>query len=136
MAAAIRVMIIDPNTSVRRGLTMRLALEPDLAVVGEASNVASAAPVIELVCPDVILLDTVASCLDGLSAAVELARRSGGARIVMLSLLDDCRTRQQSARAGAAAFVGKHESADCLLATIRSVADSDKTQLRPYDNAA
>lgn len=134
--AHIRLLIIDPDPSVRRGLRMRLALEPDLAVVGEASDVVMAQALAESVCPDVILLDTVASCLDGLSAATELARRTCSAPVVMLSLLDDCRTRYQTAAAGAAAFVGKHESVDRLLATIRHVAQGAGPEPRPCGKAA
>ncbi len=100
---------------------MRLSLESDLEVMGEAADVASAIALARVVRPDAIILDVVASCLDGLEATIELARRTSGAPVIMLSLLDDCRTAQQTIAAGAAAFVGKQESVDRLLETIRRV---------------
>ncbi len=132
--ARIRVLLVDPEAFVRRGLHMRLALEADLTVVGEAADAASAVPIAAALRPDVIMMD---SGLDRICAATEIVRRSCEARIVILSLQDDSHTRQRAAAAGAAAFVGKHESPEVLLETIKgavhhhdSLSRSDESSLR------
>ncbi len=119
--APIRILLVDPEALVRRGLHMRLALEADLMVVGEATDAASAVPIGATLRPDVIVLD---SGLDGICAAIDIVRRTCGARIVILSLQDDSHTRQRAAAAGAAAFVSKQERPEVLLETIKAVARS------------
>ncbi len=132
----IRLLLIDPNVAVRKGLVMHFELEPDIEVIGQAAELASAMASIAVARPDVILLDVVASCLDGLEASIALARQTSAAPVVMLSLLDDCRTRQQTRACGVAAFVSKQDDVDRLLATIRRVAGSGDCTTTPQDRAA
>ncbi len=97
---------------------MRLGLEPDLTVIGEAGDVASAVALAEAACPDLILLDHAMPGVEGIAAAVRLTKCRRGA-VVLLSLNDDLRSREEAKAAGVTAFVGKHEGIDLLLETIR-----------------
>ncbi len=132
----IRLLLIDPNDAVRKGLRMRLELEQDMEVIGDAAEVASAKAILVAGRPHVILLDVVASCLDGLDDSVALARQTSAASVVMLSLLDDCRTIRQSRAAGIAAFVSKQDGVDRLLQTIRCVAGSGDCTATPNGRVA
>ena len=53
----IRLLLVDDQPAVRRGLRMRFALEPDLEVVGEAGGVAEAISLARALHPDVVLMD-------------------------------------------------------------------------------
>ena len=50
----IRLLLVDDQPAVRRGLRMRFALEPDLEVVGEAGGVAEAISLARALHPDVV----------------------------------------------------------------------------------
>ncbi|MCA9851438.1 MAG: response regulator transcription factor, partial [Dehalococcoidia bacterium] len=55
----IRILLADDHAVVRQGLRMFLGLDPDLEVVGEASNGAEAVEQARLLQPDVVLMDLV-----------------------------------------------------------------------------
>jgi DNA-binding NarL/FixJ family response regulator len=119
---AIRVLLVDDEPNVRRGLRMQLELEADIAVVGEADDGRTALDQVAAVSPDVVLMDLQMSGVDGLTATSLLRSTRPGTPVVILSLHDGARARSDAARAGAEAFVGKHEPAGVLLAAIRHAA--------------
>jgi DNA-binding NarL/FixJ family response regulator len=100
---------------------MRLLLEPDIAVVGEASNGKEALALVQLLCPDVVVMDIEMPVMDGISATALLRTIAPQSVVVMLSIHDESMTRTQALRAGAGAFVPKRGSMEALLTTIRSV---------------
>jgi DNA-binding NarL/FixJ family response regulator len=120
--AKIRLVLVDDRASVRRGLRMRLALEPDLEIVGEADRGPDAVPLVAAVHPHVVLMDVVMPDGDGIVATTQLLAEVPGVAVVMLSLYDDPATVTRSLDAGAAAFVPKHRVDELLLPTIRQVA--------------
>jgi len=99
---------------------MRLLLEPDIAVVGEASNGTEALALVQQLCPDVVLMDIEMPDMDGISTTAVLRTIVPQSVVVMLSIHDDSMTRAQAQRAGAMAFVEKRGSMEALLAAIRS----------------
>lgn len=116
----IRLLLVDDEPAVRKGLRMQLELEPDLQVVGETGDGASALQMIRELRPEVVVLDVRMKGMDGLTLLEKL--ESLGSRrpaVVMLSLHDDAITRAHAFAAGARAFVGKHEPGETLLAAIR-----------------
>jgi DNA-binding NarL/FixJ family response regulator len=118
MTTTIRILLVDDESSVRRGLRMQLELEPDLSVVGEASSGEEALALVPSLEPDVVLMDIQMRGMDGIAATRELAAQSGIA-VVVLSLHDSRPMRRLAWSAGAREFVGKHETCDVLLAAIR-----------------
>jgi DNA-binding NarL/FixJ family response regulator len=118
----IRVLLVDDHEPARRGLRMRLGLEPDLAVVGEATNGVDAVPLALEVQPDVVLMDVAMAGGDGVTATADLRGVAPHVAVVVLSLYDDAPTRRRARAAGAVAFVAKHEADLLLLPTIRQVA--------------
>ena len=117
----IRLLVVDDDALVRHGLRMRLELEQDLEVVGEAKDGAAALRLAHLLAPDVVLMDLVMPELDGLRATEILSKRSPSSAVVALSLYDGPEDRARAREAGAAAFVGKHEPETVLLEAIRRV---------------
>ena len=64
----IRLLLVDDQPSVRRGLRMRFALEPDLEVIGEAGDATEAISLAQTLGPDVVLMDVDMSGIDGILA--------------------------------------------------------------------
>lgn len=118
----IRVLIVDGNVRVRWGLRMRLAIEQDVAVVGDTGNIEEAITLTQALDPDVIVLDIGLQVADGANAIGLLRAMSPTAALVVLTLRGEAETRARAQQAGAQAFLEKRGEAAELLQTIREVA--------------
>ena len=118
----ITLLLADDQLAVRQGLRMRLMLEPDITVVGEASTGREALTQVQHLSPDVVLMDIEMPGMDGITAAAALRDIHPQSAVVILSIHDDALTRARAQAAGAAAFVEKHGAVEALLATIREIA--------------
>jgi DNA-binding NarL/FixJ family response regulator len=118
----IRILLVDDQSSVRRGLTMRLQLEPDITIVGEAEDGRAAVEAAKTLHPDVLVMDYEMPKMDGIEATKALTELGCESRVVMLSIHDNATVKQAAAGAGVHAFVAKHQSSETLLAAIRSAA--------------
>lgn len=99
---------------------MRLGLEADIEVVGEAYDGAQAVDLVSNHDPDVVLMDVEMPVMDGITATRNIVQAHPGCAVVVLSLHDDTATRQRAHVAGAATFVAKHEIDRTLTDAIRS----------------
>jgi DNA-binding NarL/FixJ family response regulator len=95
---------------------MRLSLESDLHVVGEAASGEEALAVVRSLPPDVILMDIEMPGLDGLVTTAAMRSVAPRSAVVTLSLHDDAASRGKALAAGATAFVGKHAASESLPA--------------------
>jgi DNA-binding NarL/FixJ family response regulator len=132
---SIRILLVDCQPSIRRGLKMRLALEEDLEVVGEACDAAEAIPLARDLRPDVVLMDFEMPGMSGVAAIEGLHAAAPHSAVVIFTLRDDAVTRERARAAGAASFVAKHQTEELLLAAIRGVAAKHGKQVR-HDRAA
>jgi DNA-binding NarL/FixJ family response regulator len=122
----IEVLLVDDEPQVLRGLRMRLGLEADIQVVGEAADGATAVDLARLLLPDVVVMDVNLPLVDGITATQELAARIPQVAVVILSLHDDRGTIDRAFAAGAMAFVGKQQMDGDLLRAIRMAAKTAK----------
>lgn len=104
-----RVLIVDDQPAVRFGLRMQIALVPGLTVVGEACNGEEAIRLARSLQPDLVLMDVKMPVLDGLAATKQLLEQQPDCVVVILTIQDDCETRERARAAGADAFVAKSE---------------------------
>ena len=118
----IRLLVVDDEARVRQGLRMRLALEPDIELVGEAGDGEAALRLALVLCPDVVVIDLLMPVMDGLQAIRLLRSSVPDSRVLAFSIRDEMSARHEAATAGAAAFVAKQEGPDRLLTTIRDIA--------------
>lgn len=118
----IRLLLVDDEAAVRRGLRMQLELEPDVQVVGEAGDGAAALDLTPRLEPDVVLMDIRMRGMDGIAAVRKLKQLVPTIPVIMLSLHDDEHTRAEATAAGAWGFVGKCEASPRLLQAIRAAA--------------
>ena len=124
----VRVLVVDDQEIVRAGFSALLDGQPDLEVVGQASNGAEAVELAGRLVPDVILMDVRMPVLDGLAATREiLAGVAPGEppRVIMLTTFDLDEYVYDALRAGASGFLLKHSSPDELTAAVRIVAAGD-----------
>ena len=126
----VRLLLVDDEPAVRRGLRIWLTLEPNLEVVGEAGGGTEAISLTQALRPDVILMDVEMPGMDGISATAALRSVAPQSAVVILTLYDDAATRARAQEAGAAAFVAKHRMEETLLAEIRRAAMAHEKQRR------
>jgi DNA-binding NarL/FixJ family response regulator len=122
----IQVLLVDDEPKVLRGLRMRLGLEADIRIVGEAADGATAVDLASLLSPDVVLMDVNMPVMDGITATRELIAGLPQAAVVILSLHDDQGTIDRAFAAGAVAFVAKQQMDGDLLRAIRGAAQRTK----------
>jgi len=125
---AIRILLVDDQSSVRRGLAMRLQLEPDMAIVGEAEDGMTALSAASVLRPDVLVMDYEMPGLNGVETARKLGEMGSASRVVMLSIHDNPTVKQEAADAGIEAFVAKHQPSEVLLAAIRDAAENQQRE--------
>ena len=119
----ISLLLVDDQPVVRRGLRMRLLFEPDITVVGEASNGEQALELVESLAPDIVLMDVEMPGMDGITATEAMRASSLQSAVVMMSIHDDVHTIARAEAAGAAALVEKSGMLEVLLATIRQIVE-------------
>jgi DNA-binding NarL/FixJ family response regulator len=118
----IRVLVVDDQAMVRAGFRLLLADEPDIEVVGEASNGRDAVAHAARLRPDVILMDIRMPEMDGLEATRRILGSDTTARVLILTTFDLDDYVFEALRAGASGFVLKDEPPEQLLGAVRTVA--------------
>ncbi len=118
----IRVLIADDHTLVRQGIRMLLEAQPDLSVVGEASDGAEAVRVAHEVNPDVVVIDVAMPVMDGLEATRVIKRDQPGVQVLVLTMHEGEDYFFQILTAGASGYVLKRAAASDLIAAVHAVA--------------
>ena len=120
--AKTRIMIVDDHEVVRLGMRAVFEAEPDLAVVGEASNGAEALAKMPVLDPELILMDVRMEKMDGIEACREIKSRYPDVIILMITSYTDEDAVISSILAGASGYLLKHLSRAELLRSIRLAA--------------
>jgi len=121
----IRVLVADDEAIVRDGLRAIVELEPDLEVVGEASDGAEAVDLARTHEPDVALVDIRMPNVDGLEATRRLLALAAPPRVIVLTTFDHNEYVYEAMRAGASAFLLKDVRRGQLTDAIRKVVEGD-----------
>ncbi len=117
----IRVLLVDDQSLLRMGFRMILEAEPDLAVVGEASDGETAVAMVTAVRPDVVLMDVQMPGMDGLEATRRIAEQ-GGPSVLILTTFDRDDYLFAALRAGARGYLLKEASTEDIGQALRAVA--------------
>jgi DNA-binding NarL/FixJ family response regulator len=122
----VRVLLADDEALVRAGLRMILEAEPDLEVVGEATDGVDALAMCRELRPDVALVDIRMPRLDGIQAARRItADPANRTAVVMLTTFDADEQVVLALRAGATGFLLKSMPRDQLVAAVRTAVSGD-----------
>ena len=118
----IRVFLVDDHALVRAGMRMILSGETDIEVIGEADSGEDALPQIRKLKPDVVLCDLHLPGVSGLEVTERIVKGGYGARVIVVSVLEDGPMPKRMIEAGAVGYVGKGGDASELLRAVRDVA--------------
>jgi DNA-binding NarL/FixJ family response regulator len=119
------ILLADDQELMRLGFRMVIDSQPDLEVVGEASNGRDAIDVTRRLAPDVVLMDVRMPECDGVQATRRIVEEGGRSRIIMLTTFDLDEYVYAALRAGASGFLLKDTPPAELLSAIRAVAAGD-----------
>ena len=123
--AKIRVMLVDDNEIVRKGLQEAIGHADDFAVVGRAQTGKGedALGLAERLRPDVILMDVLMPGKNGIDACREITTALPDAKVLMLTAFSDRGAMGDALAAGATGYIPKLWGRNQLLNTLRDVVD-------------
>jgi NarL family two-component system response regulator LiaR len=127
MTSPIRVLIADDHAILRKGIRALLSTEPDIEVVGEASDGAEALAQAEALQPDVILMDLVMPKMDGIEATRQVTASQQGMRVLVLTSFAADDKVFPAIKAGALGYILKDTGPDDLVRAIRQVHRGEPT---------
>src|SRR4051812_37974053 len=117
----IQVLCVDDHPIVRQGVAMLLSVEPDMALVAEASNGREAVQQYRAHRPDVTLMDLQMPGMNGLDAIGAIRAEFPDARIIVLTTYAGDAQAQRALQAGASGYLLKSALHKELLDAIRTV---------------
>jgi DNA-binding NarL/FixJ family response regulator len=122
----IRVLLVEDQEIVRRGLKILLETKPDLKVVGEADNGQRAIELVETLHttslpPDVVVMDIRMPVMDGVQATQLMCQQFPDTKILVLTTFNDSDYVAQALRFGAKGYLLKDTPAEELAKAIRSI---------------
>ncbi|MDQ1112669.1 DNA-binding NarL/FixJ family response regulator [Microbacterium testaceum] len=121
MTAPVRIVLVDDQALFRAGIRMVIDSQPDLEVVGEASDGREGIEVVRATRPDLVLMDVRMPVLDGLAATAEILREPDAPRVVVLTTFDLDEAAARAIQGGASGFLLKDSEPEFLLSAVRTV---------------
>src|ERR1700729_127907 len=119
--SSIRILAVDDHPLVRQGIAGLVAIQPDMTLVGEASNGRDAIQQFREHRPDIALMDLQMPEMNGIDAIIAIRGEFPEARIIVLTTYTGDVQVLRALKAGARAYLLKNLLHKELLETIRSV---------------
>ena len=116
-----KLVIVDDHSLFRSGLIQLFNSQPDFEVVGEAGTIKDAISLIEIQCPDLIIMDVGLPDGSGLDAISKILRVKKDANIVFLTIHASDESAFTAIRLGAKGFLLKDIAAPALLNSLRGL---------------
>lgn len=117
-----RILLVDDHAVVRHGFRMILDAQPDLDVIGEASNGREAVAEAERLVPDIVVMDVTMPELNGIEATRRINDLLPRTRVLALSMHKDSVYVREILRAGARGYLLKDAPQDDLVTAVRALA--------------
>ncbi len=116
-----RVVIVDDHPASRDGLALRISVEPDLEVCGQAGDVVEALEVIRTTKPHLAIIDVSLKTGNGIDLIKKFKARDNSIRILVWSMYDDQLYADRALRAGAMGYVNKENATDVVMTALRQI---------------
>ncbi|MGA7935169.1 MAG: response regulator transcription factor [Kovacikia sp.] len=126
----IRLLLVDDQSLIRRGMKALLKSDADLQVVGEAADGQEAIVQVGALRPDVVLMDVRMPVMDGVAATKEICQRFPETKVLILTTFDDEEYVKQALLHGAVGYLLKDTPFEDLTQAIRLV-QKGYTQIAP-----
>jgi two-component system response regulator NreC len=123
MLRKIRILLADDHPVVRQGFKLIINQEPDMEVVGEASEGAEIVRLTQQLRPQVVIMDIAMPQVNGVEATRRITENHPESKVIILSMHKDAVYVRESLRAGAKGYLLKDSIDNDLLRAIRAVAD-------------
>lgn len=120
-SSKIKVLIVDDHTVVRAGIVALMNNEPDIQVVGEASDGLDALEKVTLLLPDIVLIDISMPGMNGIEATYRIKRQHDTMKVLVLTQYDNEEYIKRALQCGASGYLLKNSLATDLLSAIREV---------------
>ncbi len=120
-----RVLLVDDHALFREGLGMIISSQPDMEVVGEASDGLEAVVKTEALKPDLVLMDIQMPGCDGLEATRQIKRSAPDTIVVMLTVRSDDEKLFMAIQNGAQGYLLKNMHSAELMAMLRRALEGD-----------
>jgi DNA-binding NarL/FixJ family response regulator len=117
----IRILLVDDHPFIRRALKISLGDESSLEIVGEAENGKSAIAQVELLKPDVVLMDIQMPLMDGVEARNQICDRAPETKVLILTIDDTEEYISQALKYGASGYILKNTPSEELAFAIQAV---------------
>jgi two-component system response regulator NreC len=117
----IQVLLVDDHAILRDGVRALLEREPDLIVAGEAEDGRSAVKLVNLLKPDVVIMDIAMPLLNGLEATQQIIQSNPCTKVLILTMYDNEEYIRRALAIGASGYLLKDTMASELIAAIRAV---------------
>ena len=122
MSGALRVLVVDDQQLLRRGLVMLFGTVEGVDVVAQAAHGAEALAVLRAEDVDVVLADAKMPVMDGIELVRRCVREHQGLPVLVLTTFDEPDVVRGAVAAGAAGFLLKDTSIEALAEAVRAVA--------------
>ena len=118
-----KILLADDHNVLRKGLRRILEEQPDLEVVGEASDGREAVALNAKLRPDIVVMDIAMPLMNGLEATRQILLRHSDLNVLILSMYSDENYVVQVLRAGARGYLLKDTAEEDLITAVRTVAN-------------
>ena len=121
MDNTIKVVIVDDHQVVLDGFIARLQIEPEIEVIGKASNGLDAVNTVRELKPDVVLMDVSMPIMNGIEATSLIREENPNAKVLMLTMHDNREYIMKVMQVGAVGYMLKEISAEKMVQAIKTV---------------
>jgi len=128
--ARFRIFIVDDHPMMREGMSSQISVENDFEICGEAEDMAEALQKIEILDPDLIIVDISLKTGHGIDLIKRLRERDPKMKMLVNSMYDESVYAERSLQAGAMGYVCKQTACGTLISAIRSIL-AGQTYLSP-----
>jgi DNA-binding NarL/FixJ family response regulator len=127
----IRLLLVDDNVNVRKGLRKMLNRSPEIEIVGEAENGREALDLMKDLDPDILLLDVEMPGMKGYEVARRLKDSGSSTRVLALSGYNEKRYILSMLANGAVGYLTKDDATQYLLSAVQEVAAGSRGWISP-----